>query len=84
MAEAAAVIVIGGVVERSAVKYGQRAVRYVHMEVGAAAQNVYLQAEALGLGTVFVGAFSDTGVAQVLGLPPGEQVFAILPVGRPE
>ncbi len=81
--EAPAVIVIAGVVERTAVKYGQRAVRYVHMEVGAAAENVYLQATALGLGTVYIGAFNDTRVKQLLGLPGDQQPLALLPVGRP-
>ncbi len=52
------------------------------MEVGCVAQNVYLQATALDLGTVFVGAFSDTGVKAVLDLPEAEQPFAIMPVGK--
>lgn len=82
IADAPAVIVIAGNVERTAARYGQRAVRYVHMEVGGVAQNIYLQATALGLGTVFVGAFSDTQVKAVLRLPEGEQPFAIMPVGR--
>ncbi len=79
---APAVIVIAGVIDRTAARYGQRAVRYVHMEVGAVAENLYLQAAALGLGTVFVGAFSDTRVKGVLKLPEDEDPFAIMPVGR--
>ncbi len=82
IATAPAVIVIAGAIERTAGRYGQRAVRYVHMEVGCVAQNVYLQATALDLGTVFVGAFSDTGVKAVLDLPEAEQPFAIMPVGK--
>jgi SagB-type dehydrogenase family enzyme len=81
--DAAAVLAIGAVVERTAVKYGGRAERYVHMEVGAAAQNVSLQAAALGLGTVFVGAFNDARLEEVLCLGKGEAGLAILPVGRP-
>jgi SagB-type dehydrogenase family enzyme len=66
---AAAVLVIAGVYDRTAQKYGARAPRYVHIEVGHAAQSVYLQATALELGTVFVGAFRDTEVQEVLELP---------------
>ena len=73
---------ITGVVARTAEKYGGRARRYVHMEVGAVAENVYLQAAAIGLGTTFVGAFNDEAVAELLSLQAGEEPFAILPVGR--
>ena len=80
---APAVLVIAGVYERSAKKYGQRARRYTHIEVGHAAQNVYLQAVALELGTVIVGAFDDLKVQQALGLPSDHLPFALMPVGHP-
>lgn len=80
---APAVLVIAGVYERSAGKYGQRARRYTHIEVGHAAQNVYLQAGSLGLGTVIVGAFDDREVQQALGLPPDHVPLALMPVGHP-
>ena len=51
---------------RTTNRYGQRGIRYVYMEVGHAAQNVHLQAQALGLGSVPVGAFDDTSVSKVL------------------
>jgi SagB-type dehydrogenase family enzyme len=79
---APAVIVIAAVPRRTAVKYGSRAERYVHMEVGAAAENVYLQAEALGLATVFVGAFDDRALHAAAHLGDGEEPLAVLPVGK--
>jgi SagB-type dehydrogenase family enzyme len=80
---APAVLVIAGVYERSARKYGQRARRYTRIETGHAAQNVYLQATALGLGTVIVGAFEDTEIQQVLDLPSDHAPLALMPVGHP-
>jgi SagB-type dehydrogenase family enzyme len=80
--DAPAVIVLTAVYARTAVKYGDRGRRYVHMEVGAAAENIYLQAESLGLATVFVGAFDDEEVGAALGLPEKEAPLALLPVGR--
>ena len=81
--EAPAVIVICAVYERTSVKYGGRAERYVHMEVGHAGQNVHLQAVSLGLATVVIGAFRDDAVRQALALPPDEHPLYIMPVGRP-
>ncbi len=82
MAKAPAILVITGVYERSARKYGTRAARYVHMEAGHAAQNVYLQAAAMGLGTTMVGAFRDADLARSLGLPTGTRPLGLLPVGK--
>ncbi len=75
-------LVLAAVVERTAAKYGDRAERYVHMEVGAASENVYLQCESLGLGTVFMGAFRDEAVATTLALPDGHRPLGIMPVGH--
>lgn len=80
--QAPIVIVFAAVYQRTQVKYGDRAPRYVHMEVGSAAQNVYLQATALDLGTVFIGAFSDDRVKATLGLAEDEQALCLMPVGR--
>lgn len=79
--EGAADIVITGIYERTARKYGARAKRYVHMEAGHVSQNIYLQATALGLGTVSVGAFEDDEVKTVIGAQPDEQPLYVMPVG---
>jgi len=83
IAEAPIILVVSAVYDRTAVKYGTRATRYVHIEVGHAAQNVCLQAVALGLGAGVVGAFDDNGVARVLSAPSSEAPLYILPVGKP-
>ena len=80
--EAAIDIVFAGVYERTTVKYGERGIRYVHMEVGHAAQNLCLQATAMDLGIVTVGAFHDEQVKEVLNLQENEQPLYIIPIGR--
>ena len=65
-------------------RYGERGiVRYIPMDIGHSAQNVYLQVEALGLGTCAVGAFNDEAIKQVLDLPEEEIPMYIMPVGYP-
>lgn len=61
--------------------YGERGIRYVYMEAGHAAQNVHLQAEALGLGSVAVGAFDDNSVSKVLSLPKNIEPIYMVTVG---
>ena len=80
--KAPAVILFCAVFERTTGKYGQRGIRYVHMEVGHAAQNVCLQAIALGLQTVVIGAFRDAEVKAIANLPADEQPLYFVPVGR--
>ena len=81
VAAGAAVFVFTAVERRTTRKYGPRGVRYVHIEVGHAAQNLALQATTLGLGTVTIGAFDDAAVARLLQLPAGEVPLYLLPVG---
>lgn len=81
--DAPAVFVITGVIERTARKYGERSQRYVAIEAGHAAENLLLQATALGLGAVPVGAFHDEQIENLLKLPNGEKVLYLIPVGRP-
>ncbi len=82
VAEGAIDIVISAVYERTTRKYGDRGVRYVHMEAGHAAQNICLESVALDLGTVTIGAFSDERVMDILGMPESEIPLYIMPVGR--
>ena len=82
IAAAAAILVLAAVYRRTTDKYGARGERYVHIEIGHAAQNVYLQALALGLGTTEVGAFDDRAVKAVLGLVGDQDPLAIMPIGR--
>ena len=77
-----AVIVIAAVYERTTIKYGKRGIRYVHMEVGSAAQNIYLQAVSLNLGTTFIGAFNDEQVKNILSLADDEHPLSIMPIGK--
>ncbi len=76
-------LVVGAVYKRTTQKYSEHGRRYVHIETGHAAQNVYLQAEALGLGTVDVGAFYASKVKKLLNLPEKVQPVLLMPLGRP-
>ena len=79
---ASTIIVFTADYERTTRKYGNRGKRYVHIEVGHAAQNLFLQSESLGLATVVVGAFNDDDVARILRLPADLQPLLLMPVGR--
>ncbi len=82
--EAPVVFVIAAVYERTSVAYGARAERYVQLEAGHAAQNLLLQAVALSLGGVPIGAFYDEGVREVLSLPADHKPLYLIPVGHPK
>jgi SagB-type dehydrogenase family enzyme len=80
--KAPAVLLFCAVYERVTGKYGQRGIRYVHMEVGHAAQNACLQAIALGLNSVIIGAFEDAEVKMIANLAAEEQPQCLVPIGR--
>jgi len=82
VSRAALVVVIAAVFERTTARYGRRGERYVHMEAGHAAQNLLLQATALGLGATPVGAFNDAEVCRLLRLPDGETPLYLTPIGH--
>lgn len=77
-------VVLSGVVARTEARYGDRAGRYVLMEAGHVAQNVLLQAAALGLAAVSIGAAEDAALSEALGLSPGEQPIYVIAVGHPQ
>lgn len=81
--DAPAVFVIAAVYERTAIKYGDRAARYVHLEAGHAAQNLLLQAVALDLGGVPIGAFHDEQLQSILSLPRDHEPLYVIPIGHP-
>lgn len=82
VANAPASLVFTAVYSRTTGRYGKRGeIRYVSMDMGGAGQNVHLQAEALGLGTVIIGAFNDEAVKGILGVKDQVPLY-IMPVGR--
>jgi SagB-type dehydrogenase family enzyme len=81
--EAPAVFIIAAVYARTEKKYGERAERYVKLEAGHAAQNLILQAVALDLGGVPIGAFYDDQVHSVLSLPSDYEPLYLIPIGHP-
>jgi len=84
IAQAAVDFVITYVYDRICFKYGDRGIRYAHIEAGHIAQNIHLEAVCLGLGSVPIGAFSDTAVQKALFLPKDNTPLYIIPVGYPE
>jgi len=74
-------IVIAANYARTTGKYGERGRRYVHIEVGHAAQNILLEVQALGLAAVTIGAFNDQAVHGVLHLPDNQVALYIIPIG---
>ncbi len=73
-------LVIAADYHRTTGHYGQRGIRYVHMEVGHVGQNISLQAVALNMGTVMIGAFDDRQVKEILKIE--QEPLYIIPVGK--
>lgn len=79
--QASGIIAVSAVYARTTRRYGDRGVRYVHMEAGHVGQNVSLEAVALGMGATMVAAFDDAEVKRVLELPKDEEPLYLIPVG---
>lgn len=81
--QAAATIAITSSYERAMVRYGKRGIQYALQESGAVGENIYLQATAIGLGTVIMGAFDEDEVSRILDIGTGETPVLLMPVGFP-
>jgi len=79
--EAPVSIVISANFAITQAKYGPRAFRYVCMEIGHVAENIQLQAVALGLGSVPLGAFWDDVIKSALNIPENQDPLYIIPIG---
>ncbi len=65
-------------------RYGSRGINlYTIQDVSASIMNMMLLAHARGLGTVWVGAFDESVVKEILGLPEHLRPVAIVAVGYP-
>jgi len=84
MATAPVMLVITGEYARCTVKYGRRGIRYTHIEAGHVGQNVFLQAEAIGLKAGIVGAFNNKQIIKIMGIPANHDPLLIMPVGFPD
>ena len=78
-------ILITGDYQKMIDKYPDKALstRFVDLEAGHAGENIYLQAEALGLATVSLGSFNENQLIQRFELPSNETPLYIFPIGHP-
>jgi nitroreductase len=83
IAEAPVVIVVCANYPRSMRVYGERGRLYAEQDATAAVENILLAVTALGLGAVWVGAFDEHRVAEILDIPEYARPIAIIPVGYP-
>lgn len=83
VADAPALVVFSADPRRTAARYGALAPRFVAVELGAAAQNLHLQATARGLSTVFVGSFDEARAGTAMALPDAAKPLALMPLGHP-
>jgi SagB-type dehydrogenase family enzyme len=82
---AAAVIVYSALFERTMEKYGARGRdRYVCMDLGHSAENVYLQAYSLRIGTCAIGAFTDLWLRKIFRMTRAEEPLYVMPLGKLE
>jgi SagB-type dehydrogenase family enzyme len=83
VATCAAAILFGAVFERTAAKYGDMGHGFVLLEAGHAAQNVSLQAVALGLGAVAIGALDEQRLKSLAAMGDNEKPVYMMVFGKP-
>lgn len=79
--DAPATIILTAIFQRTTNRYGSRGIKYTHMEAGHTGQNICLQAEALGMGAVPVGAIDEDQVATMLDISSAETPLYLFPFG---
>ena len=82
MADAPLTMVITAEYRRATVKYGKRGIKYALIEAGHIGQNIFLQAQALGLEAGIVGAFHDAEVIDAMSIPSAHAPILLMPVGH--
>ena len=82
MSDAAVTFIIVADYQQITPRYGRRGIPYAHYEGGHVAENIMLEAVALGLGSCAVGAFDDNRVAKEAALGGDEVPLLLLPVGH--
>ncbi len=83
IAEAPVVVVVCANYPRSMRIYGERGKLYAEQDATAAVENLLLAVTALDLGAVWVGAFDEEKVSELLNLPEYVRPIAIVPIGYP-
>ena len=84
--QAPIVLVVCGKLKSSGYYKGQVTTKHgdwFMFDLGIATQNICLAAYDQGLGTVIVGLFDHDKAKEILGLPDGYEVVAMVPVGYP-
>lgn len=85
-AEAPVVLALCGKLQSSGFYKGQVTTKFGDwflFDLGIATQSICLMAHDLGLGTVIIGLFDHNQAGQVLGVPEGHELVALIPVGYP-
>jgi len=83
IAEAPVVIVVCANYPRSMRVYKERGKLYAEQDATAAVENMLIAIHALGLGAVWVGAFYESEVSEILEIPEYARPIAIVPFGYP-